>query len=696
MDLPDVGELFHGRYWIEQELGRGGFAVVFGAVEEHSRRQVALKILEPGPRGYAPDVRARFEREVLIVASLRDPHSVTMFDYGETSDGLLFMVFEFVPGRDLAEILQDGPLPEPVIIHILDQVLQALREAHLHGLLHRDIKPENIRIYEHLGDPFCAKLLDFGIARPTVTGDVRLTREGALIGTPSFMAPEQVIGAELTSRTDLYSLGLVGFEMVTGEVAMDGGGLHEILAKQVSNVPRRLPLDAPVSSELRQFLEQLAAREPEERFATAEDALAALASIRARTPVVRSQSESPPPLGGEGAVAAARSETTVHEPPAAMSWRSLLTIILGVGLGALGAIAALSLLSIGEDDHRGPVADVPQPPERTEEGPRPVIGVEDTASKPIVSSNAVAISHAQRAMQNALIASSGFGAECFRPHDEGLVRFTIDAGEFEAPGGLYVPPGYDGRPAPLVLLFHDSRHNFQPVEEFFRETEIQSVADERGFLVAFFKSQGDAGADSLTLMTSPAWSVRMVNDPLLDQLVTEIRGRTCVDADRIYAIGEGSGGAYALDLRCTMRLAGVATSGFHETPKHAHCTPDEPTPYVAIAGERDRFNPFKARRNCRREQRLTLAERERLWREMNGCSRRAETTRHGQITCETFSGCKAAFVSCTHPAGHGWPSLHYTTTYSHAYSDCVGPPPRDLPMAATIYEHLALRGDDER
>lgn len=168
---------FQGRYQIRRVLGEGGSATVYHAVDTTSGRDVALKILEPGPNGYRADMAERFRREVRMLARLRNPHSVTMFDHGESDDGLFYLVFEYVPGRDLEELIfGTARLSEDVVRHILDQLLQALVEAHHEGLLHRDIKPANIRVFEYLGDPHHTVLIDFGIAREVAPVDRRVAR----------------------------------------------------------------------------------------------------------------------------------------------------------------------------------------------------------------------------------------------------------------------------------------------------------------------------------------------------------------------------------------------------------------------------------------------------------------------------------------------------------------------------------------
>ena len=276
--LLNVGETFEGRYRITGTLGKGGFAIVFRARQIELDREVALKVLLPeelseddsqesqptdisGPTGdsYSQELARRFKREAKLVSQLRDPHTITMYDYGETDDGLLYMVFEYVDGKDLKKVVSgQGGLAAERVVGILRQVLESLHEAHSHGVLHRDLKPANIMLYEHLGKVDQVKLLDFGIATrvldKTQEDLTSLTQEGSIVGTPRYMAPEQIRGEDLTPAADLYSLGLVAFYMLTGDKPIPGSNSVEIIARQVTPEPIRLPPDLDLPAGLRRVL----------------------------------------------------------------------------------------------------------------------------------------------------------------------------------------------------------------------------------------------------------------------------------------------------------------------------------------------------------------------------------------------------------------------------------------------------------
>ena len=153
MELPAPGQLFQRKYKLQEVLGRGGFAAVYRATDVEIGRDVAIKVLAPGEDGYSSGIASRFMREARVIGGFQDPHTITMFEFGRSDDGLLFMVFEYVKGQDLSKAIRTrGPMPQEDVVHILGQVLQSLREAHAAGVLHRDIKPANILVYDYMGD----------------------------------------------------------------------------------------------------------------------------------------------------------------------------------------------------------------------------------------------------------------------------------------------------------------------------------------------------------------------------------------------------------------------------------------------------------------------------------------------------------------------------------------------------------------
>jgi serine/threonine protein kinase len=195
-----------------------------------------------------------------------------MYDYGATDDGLLYMVVEFIEGDSLKELQQMlGAMQPNRVVKILEQLLYSLQEAHALGVLHRDIKPDNIMLFTHLGRRDQVKLLDFGIAKMVGSNaDGDLTAEGSVVGTPRYIAPERIRGADLTPAADLYSLGLVAYEMLTGERVMSGLKGMRALQSQLSDPSIKLPQDLDIPDSLRRIIDKMMEKDPAARYQLAE------------------------------------------------------------------------------------------------------------------------------------------------------------------------------------------------------------------------------------------------------------------------------------------------------------------------------------------------------------------------------------------------------------------------------------------
>lgn len=258
-----------GQYRLKQMLGSGGMGEVYLAEHQMMKRPCAIKVIRPEKAGN-PNVLARFEREVRATAKLSHWNSIDIYDYGRTEDGTFYYVMEFLPGHNLGELVEGhGALPAARIVHLMKQVCDALAEAHEHGLIHRDIKPANIYCAFRGGQFDVAKLLDFGLAKPTDEGteDVGLTQEGAITGSPLFMSPEQATGSgQVDARSDIYSLGAVMYYMATGEPPFNYKQPIKVMVAQASETPRsprELNPDIPV--ELEEIILQCLEKQPEDR-----------------------------------------------------------------------------------------------------------------------------------------------------------------------------------------------------------------------------------------------------------------------------------------------------------------------------------------------------------------------------------------------------------------------------------------------
>ncbi|RAL25400.1 hypothetical protein DL240_04095 [Lujinxingia litoralis] len=274
----EPGHLFEGKYRILRELGRGGFGMVYLAFQVAMDRHVALKVLKPGVGSEAPSARERFLREVKIISKLRHPNTVTIHDYGETFEGVVYMVLEFVEGDTLKDILRREGAQSPMrALALTRQIARSLAEAHRHGIVHRDLKPANIMVTDLDTEPDFVKVLDFGVARLLGKHNDDLTSVGvpagerALIGTPRYMSPEQVRGESLNGASDLYGLGLILYEMLIGEPAVQGDTTMGLISQQLTPEPLRLPSLPALHPLLQDLIRTATQKNIMQRFRSAEE-----------------------------------------------------------------------------------------------------------------------------------------------------------------------------------------------------------------------------------------------------------------------------------------------------------------------------------------------------------------------------------------------------------------------------------------
>jgi len=372
-----LGSVVARKYRVEKLLGEGGMGRVYRATQLVLEKPVVLKLLHPGLQR-DPRTVARFQREAKAASRLSHPNSIDVLDFGQTEDGALFIAMEFVDGRDLHQLLTDDwPLPETRVIRIVGQVLSALADAHQAGVIHRDLKPENVMVMARRGgETDVVKVLDFGIAKiidPSRDGGPSLTRTGFVCGTPEYMSPEQAKGGQLDSRSDLYSVGVLLYQMVTRQLPFSSDSAMGYATKHLTEPPK--PPNAlrsgSCSRELEAVILWALRKEPSERPQTAEAFLDALNLLPAAEAVHAPRTARVPiPLGMVGgastgdALGVAATVASRRRTPAPRSrvWQVLLG---GLVIGAAAGAAFLVLRPLSEENGSASAAAVPpaaQPP----------------------------------------------------------------------------------------------------------------------------------------------------------------------------------------------------------------------------------------------------------------------------------------------------------------------------------------------
>jgi eukaryotic-like serine/threonine-protein kinase len=312
-----INTLFDGRYRILRKLGSGGMANVYLAEDEELGRRVAVKILNDR---YANDdlFIERFRREAKSAAGLSHPNIVSIYDRGE-AEGTYYIAMEVIEGRSLKELIMTrGALPIGTAIAYAKQLLDAPRFAHRHGIIHRDIKPHNVLVsadqHAKANEPRL-KVTDFGIARH---GPSQMTEAGSIMGTAQYLSPEQARGAPVTAASDLYSAGVVLYEMLTGKVPFTGDSAIEIAMKHVNDLPSPPSALRPeIPTELDQIVLRALAKDPEERYQSAEEFIEDLERVEAGLPISRATSTAATALlaGAAGGLAAGESTELLSEGP---------------------------------------------------------------------------------------------------------------------------------------------------------------------------------------------------------------------------------------------------------------------------------------------------------------------------------------------------------------------------------------------
>src|SRR5262245_21982481 len=281
-----VGRTIAAKYKIVRLLGEGGMGCVYLGEQQlgTTTRRVAVKTLHKH-LSHDPHIKARFQREVGTVAALEHPNTIQVFDFGAMDDGTLYIVMEYVQGRSVADNLEKGgAMQPPPVAHSLRQVVGSLEEAHGHGIVHRDLKPDNVVLTERAGQKDWVEVLDFGIAKRSSEHDpneAKLTQQGMVLGTPPYMSPEQFTGQPVDMRTDVYALGVMAYEMLSGKLPWEANTAWEWASRHMTEPPtplERQPLGANIPDKMRTAIARSLAKNKDERFASVREFYEAFSS----------------------------------------------------------------------------------------------------------------------------------------------------------------------------------------------------------------------------------------------------------------------------------------------------------------------------------------------------------------------------------------------------------------------------------
>jgi tRNA A-37 threonylcarbamoyl transferase component Bud32 len=289
---PLLGQILGGKYKVIRLIGEGGMGAVYEGEQQlgTTKRKVAVKTLHPH-LSRDPKIKTRFEREVGTIAELEHPNTIQVYDFGVTAEGILYIVMEFLHGKSLADLLEtQGAMAPERVEAILEQVCGSLEEAHARGIVHRDLKPDNIVLVERAGKKDFVKVLDFGIAKRAKEEDKdeqKLTQQGMVLGTPPYMSPEQFTGRPIDSRSDIYSLAVMAYEMLSGKLPFSANTAWEWATQHMTQPP--IPIEslaegARATEAMRAALKRALAKSPDDRFQTVGEFFDAFSGVRSVAP----------------------------------------------------------------------------------------------------------------------------------------------------------------------------------------------------------------------------------------------------------------------------------------------------------------------------------------------------------------------------------------------------------------------------
>jgi serine/threonine-protein kinase len=345
-----VSKTIDGRYVVERFLGEGGMGVVYAGRHKLIGKRVAIKVLRRDMANDA-ELNERFLQEARAASAIGNPHIVDISDFGQLPDGSTYFVMELLEGKSLGAALLEanGPLSVSRLCHIAEQIAQGLGAAHAATIVHRDLKPDNVMLVSRGAESDFVKILDFGIAK-VGSGTKKMTRAGSVFGTPHYMSPEQAAGAAVDHRTDIYALGVIMYEMVSGKVPFDADNFMGILTQHIYKAPapfRTLEPVVEVSAGLEAIVLKCLSKNPDGRYATMDDLVTDLERLeRGEQPgamaemTARSGSNLPPDYFHS---AAALPAPVAAQPARSRRRWPLVTAVSAMGI--VGGLAGMSLVS---------------------------------------------------------------------------------------------------------------------------------------------------------------------------------------------------------------------------------------------------------------------------------------------------------------------------------------------------------------
>ncbi len=485
---PLIGRVLNDKFRIVEGLGAGGMGRVYKAVQAPLERLVAIKVLNPQySEGKDPGFQKRFFLEAAVTARLRHPNTVTIIDYGKTDDGVLYIAMEYLEGQTLSQLLtQRGPLPWMRVLNIGAQVARSLREAHKVGLIHRDLKPANIMVLDQEDDHDVVKVLDFGLVKSFLPdrglpNEAEITQAGVILGSPQYMAPEQARNVS-DPRSDVYSLGVVLFQMLMGRPPFQAAQSIDVIFKHLNEAP---PAFAAVSSthgvpqEVEALVMRCLNKRPEERFQSMDEVMEAIRRAASSAgfsgafssprlvsgsypipnagsgPISGTQT-GPLPVPGASGASTVALDIAVEEPAKAPSRRTLpLALFAGSLLLGLGVAAVLAVRTVPPPPAPAPtpVATAPalKAPAPVEPAPTP----EPTAQAPQAAVAPTPVVETAPAPIRFVIESEPEGAKV---QYEGRLLG-------ETPVVLLVPPAADGRASARLTFMLEGHQRITTLAE---------------------------------------------------------------------------------------------------------------------------------------------------------------------------------------------------------------------------------------